>query len=205
MYKNEEDSMQSEIEVKFLDIDFTELRKKLQTLNAECESPMRLMRRSLIEMPHHKEVRGFVRIRDEGNRVTMTYKQKDDEFHIQGTKEIEVEVSDFDDTVKLLEAAGWPAVTYQESRRETWKLGEAEIVLDEWPWIPPYIEIEAPSEEIVRDTAAALGLEWKDAAIGSIDIIYNREFPNMTVRGVIDVKEVRFADPAPSVFLGKEA
>ena len=192
--------MQAEIEVKFLDVDFDKIREELKKAGAVCESPMRLMRRSLIEMPHHQSVHGFVRIRDEGNRVTMAYKQRDDESHIQGTKEIEVEVSDFDGTVKLLEAAGWPSMTYQESKRETWKLGVAEIVLDEWPWIPPYIEIEAPDEATVKVTSEKLGFQWEDAIIGSVDVIYNREFPDMTIRGVIDIKEVRFTDAPPKEF-----
>lgn len=194
--------MNTEIEVKFLDTDHDEVRKKLQELGAELEQPMRLMRRSLVEMPHHTEVRGFVRIRDEGDKITLTYKQRDAEDLLHGTKEIEVEVSSFDDTVELLRAAGWPPITYQESRRETWKLGDAEIVLDEWPWIPPYIEVEAPSEELVRETSAKLGFEWSDAVIGSVDVIYNREFPDMSVRGVIDVAEVRFADQPPATFVG---
>lgn len=195
--------MKTEIEVKFLDVDFEEVRAKLNELGAHLEQPMRLMRRSLIEEPHHAAVHGFIRIRDEGDKITMTYKQRDDVTALHGTKEIEVEVSDFDATVGLLEAAGWPPVTYQESRRETWRLGEAEIVLDEWPWIPPYIEVEAPSEEIVREASEKLGFAWSDAVIGSIDYIYNRDFPNMTVRGIIDIKEARFDDPVPKEFVGQ--
>lgn len=161
--------MQTEIEVKFLDVDFETVRAKLNELGAHLEQPMRLMRRSLVEEPHHAAVHGFIRIRDEGDKITMTYKQRDDVSALHGTKEIEVEVSDFDATVTLLEAAGWPPITYQESRRETWKLGEAEVVLDEWPWIPPYIEVEAPSEEIVRETSEKLDFAWTDAVVGSID------------------------------------
>jgi len=197
--------MNTEIEVKFLDTDHDEIRKKLQELGAELEQPMRLMRRSLVEMPHHTEVRGFVRIRDEGDKITMAYKQRDDEDSLHGTKEIEVAVSSFDDTVELLRAAGWPPITYQESKRETWRLGETEIVLDEWPWIQPYIEVEAPSEALVRSTSEQLGFDWEDAVIGSVDVIYQQEFPDMTVRGVIDVAEVRFADQPPAVFLGQAA
>lgn len=163
---------------------------------------MRMMRRSLIEEPHHKAVNGFIRVRDEGDKVTMTYKQKDDEFDLHGTKEIEVTVSDFDKTVELLKIAGWPPVTYQESKRETWEIGDVEVVLDEWPWIQPYIEIEGPSEERVREVADQLGFKWEDAAIGSVDVIYEREYPNLTNRGVIDIKEVRFGDPVPKEFLG---
>lgn len=194
--------METEIEVKFLNVDFEAVRQKLIDIGATCVAPMRFMRRSLIEESHHKEVNGFIRVRDEGDKITMTYKQKDDEFALHGTKEIEVEVSDFDKTVKLLKIAGWPPVTYQESKRETWKLEDVEIVLDEWPWIPPYIEIEAPNERLVRKTAEMLGFAWEDAVIGSVDVIYEREYPKLTNRGVIDIKEVRFDDPVPEEFLG---
>lgn len=197
--------MKTETEVKFLDVDLDEVRAKLENLGAVCEQPMRMMRRSLIEEAHHTKQNAFIRIRDEGNRTTMTYKQFDDEFAIGGVKEVEIEVSSFDDAVKLLEYAGWPPITYQESRRETWTLGDAEIVLDEWPWIPPYIEVEAPSEEIVRSTAERLGFVWEDAVMGSVDVIYSKVFPNKTNRGVIDIREVRFGDPVPVEFLGKAA
>lgn len=194
--------MKTEIEVKFLDVDFDDVRKRLKEAGAHLEQPMRLMRRSLIEEPHHAAVHGFIRIRDEGDKITMTYKQRDDVTALHGTKEIEVIVSDFDATVGLLKAAGWPPVTYQESRRETWQLGDAEVVLDEWPWIPPYIEVEAPTEKSVRETAEKLGFVWADAVVGSIDYIYERDFPNMSVRGIIDIKEARFGDPVPKEFLG---
>lgn len=197
--------LETEIEVKFLDVDLDQVRKKLTELGAELEHPMRLMRRSLIEQPHHTAKKAFIRIRDEGDKITMTYKQRDDPAALHGTKEIEVAVSDFDKTVALLDAAGWPSTTYQESRRETWRLGEAEIVLDEWPWIASYLEVEAPSEEIVRTTSEKLGFKWQDAVIGSVDVIYERDFPKMTNRGVIDIKEVRFGDPVPPEFQGVAA
>lgn len=195
--------MQTEIEVKFLDVDFEKVRAKLNEAGAHLEQPMRLMRRSLIEEPHHAAVHGFIRIRDEGDKITMTYKQRDDVSAMHGTKEVEVVVSDFDATIKLFEAAGWPPVTYQESRRETWRLGDAEIVLDEWPWIPPYIEVEAPSEESVRKASEKLGFVWSEALVGSVDSIYHRDFPNMSIRGIIDIKEARFGDPVPPQFLGE--
>ncbi|MDB5183364.1 MAG: uncharacterized protein JWO07_45 [Candidatus Saccharibacteria bacterium] len=195
--------MQTEIEVKYLDVDLADIRNRLQKIGATLEQPMRLLRRSLIEEPHHKAKHGFIRIRDQGDKVTMAYKQRDDEFAMHGTKEVEIEVSDFQTTVDLMEAAGWPVMTYQESKRETWRIGEAEVVLDEWPWIKPYIEIEAPSEELVKKTAQELGLNWNDHVLGSVDVIYERDYPDMSVRGIIDIKEARFADPIPPEFLGK--
>ncbi len=191
--------MRTEIEVKFADIDIEEVRERLRTAGATCEQPMRLMRRAVIEQKHHEAEKSFIRIRDEGDKATLTYKKrKSDSLH--GATEIEVTISDFSTTVELFTAAGWPYNTLQESRRETWSLEGAEVVIDEWPWLRPYIEIEAASETIVRQAAKHLSFDWTEAVFGSVDVLYKRNFPNMSVRGVIDVPDVRFGDPVPSVF-----
>lgn len=195
--------MQTEIEVKFLDVDISDVRERLKKAGAHLEQPMRNMRRALIEEEHHAADNMFIRIRDEGDKVTLCLKKKTkslEESTIDSTYEIETTVGDFDKTVELFSVAGWKYMTYQESRRETWVLNGAEVVIDEWPWINPYIEIEAQSEQVVKDTAQLLGFDWADAAFGSVDIIYNREFPHMSVRGVIDVAEVRFDAEPPKEF-----
>lgn len=198
--------MKVELEAKFLNVDIEDIRSRLKAAGARLEHPMRDMRRALIEEPHHAAENMFIRIRDEGDKVTLTLKKKTKSLHeatINSTYEIETTVGDFETTVELFKVAGWHYMTYQESRRETWELDGVEIVIDEWPWINPYIEIEAESEGAVRSVAEKLGFDWGDARFGSVDIIYTKVYPNMTVRGVIDIKEVRFADPVPKEFLGE--
>ena len=195
--------MQTEIEAKFLNVDIDDIRRRLTQAGAHLEQPMRQMKRALIEEPHHAKQSMFIRIRDEGDKVTLCLKKKTKELMeatIDSTFEIETTVGDFDTTVQIFDVAGWKYTTFQESKRETWVLDEAEVVIDEWPWINPYIEIEAATEGIVRSVADKLGFSWDDAVFGSVDVIYNKEYPDMTVRGVIDIKEVRFAEPAPVEF-----
>ena len=195
--------MVSEIEVKFLSVDIDDIRNRLEAIGAVCTQPMRQMRRVLIEEPWHVEEGSFIRIRDEGDKVTMVYKRhakNDADAKIDSAKEIETTVGDFDATVGIFEASGWYHTTYQESRRENWMLGDVEVVIDEWPWIDPYIEIEADSEQKVKDVARQLGFDWSDAVFGSTDVIFRRVFPNISVRGAIDIKEVRFGDPVPKEF-----
>ena len=161
------------------------------------------MKRALIEEPHHAEGNMFIRIRDEGDKVTLCLKKKTKDLMdatIDSTYEIETTVGDFDTTVELFSVAGWEYTTYQESKRETWVLDDAEVVIDEWPWINPYIEIEAETEDIVRSVAEKLGFDWAQSVFGSVDVIYNKEYPDMTVRGVIDIKEVRFGASIPNEF-----
>jgi len=192
--------MKTEIEVKFINIDIEAMRQKLKEVGAHLEQPMRLMRRVLIEQPEHEAVHSFIRIRDQGDKVTLCYKRREakDGFKIDDTVEIEVEVSDFDTTVELFKEAGWPPKTYQENRRETWNLEDAEIVIDEWPWMPPQIEIEGPTEQAVRAVAEKLGLMWSEARLGHIDQIYQEYYTFAPgFRGVIDLPEMGFDDPLP--------
>lgn len=190
--------MKTEIEAKFLDVDFDELRQKLTELGGLCEQPMRLMRRVIIESDAIKQSGrdAFIRVRDEGDKVTLTYKEFLDDS-LTGAREQEVIVSSFEDTVAILKAGGLDYRSYQESRRETWRLGGVEIVLDEWPWLGEYIEVEGPTKEEVRDVAERLGIVWSTAIYGSADVIYHLRYPQAKNRGVIDIKEVRFDLPVP--------
>lgn len=55
-------------------------------------------------------------------------------------------------------------------------LDGVEVVIDEWPFLYPYIEIEGDSEYRVRSTAEKLGFDYKDAYFGSVDGLYAKEY-----------------------------
>ena len=196
--------MKTEIEVKFVDVDLDDMRSRLTELGAVCEQPMRLMRRVAIDSDFMRTGKdSFLRVRDEGDKVTMTYKQFD-ELSLHGAKEIEVTVSSFDDTVAILANAGLPSHTYQETKRETWKLGGVEIMLDEWPWLNPYIEIEADSEDAVRATASDLSFDWDDAVFGDVMAAYRVQYPHLTEKDTVaNIAEVKFELPLPQLLGGR--
>ncbi len=192
--------MQSEIEVKFLNVSFDDIRAKLTALGGECKVPMRLMRRVAIDSEFMKTGKdAFLRVRDEGDKVTLTYKQFDT-LSVDGAKEIEVQVSDYEKTVAILAQAGLPARTSQETKRETWQLGDVEIMLDEWPWLQPYVEIEGTSEEILHTTAEQLGFDWKDAVFGDVMAAYRAQYPHLSLTDTVaTLAEVNFGDPLPDL------
>lgn len=194
--------MNTEIEAKFCDISIEEIRQKLTALGATLEQPMRMMRRVVIHSPAMNQVNAFLRVRDEGHRTTLTYKQFDDDS-VDGAKEFEVEVSSFDETTQLLAAAGLSYDTYQESKRENWRLGVVEIMLDEWPWINPYIEIEGPSQEEIQLVAQQLGLKWSDAVFGGVANVYKKQYPHIGDEGGNIINNswpsIRFDDPLPDL------
>jgi adenylate cyclase class 2 len=191
--------MQSEIEVKFVNVDHDAMRLKLEATGAILEKPLRMMRRAIIETPELKAQNGFVRIRDEGDRTTLTYKQFDS-LSIDGAKEIEVTVNDYSQTVVFFAAIGLRHKSYQESKRETWRIGDVEVVLDIWPWLNPFIEIEGSSIESVKSVSATLGFDWKNAVFGDVMAAYKLQYPHLSDHDTVsNLHEVKFGDPAPKM------
>lgn len=193
--------MKTEIEVKFVDVDIDDVRSRLQRAGATLVQPMRLMRRQVFHLVDRSKD-AYVRVRDEGDKVTMTYKQFD-EIGLHGAKEVEVMVTNFEDTRNILQYAGLMPKSYQETRRETWLLDGVEVVIDEWPWLRPFIEIEGESEEAVRRTAAALGFEWEAAVFGAATEAYRQQYSDIPQDFIMDdVPEIKFDAPLPERLRG---
>ena len=192
--------MTAEIEVRFATVAHEPMRQLLITHGAVCRSPMRLMRRAIMDFPDRRmqhgnsEFWGWIRVRDEGDRVTVTYKHiaKNEQFD---THEIELTVSSFDSAVGLFEAIGLKVLSLQESKRETWILNSCEIALDEWPWIEPFIEIEGPDEGALQNTAGLLELPWSEALKGNVVEIYRKRYKGMVGDDTIgDIPELTFEE-----------
>ncbi len=166
--------METEIEAKFLDIDPEGLRKRLGELGAKLVHPEILMKRKVFDHPTNKQSDWF-RVRDEGDKITMSYKKVVDRT-VHGMKEVVVEVSDFDDACAILAAAQLRSASYQETRREAWRLDDVDVTIDTWPWIPTFVEIESSSEENLRAAAKKLGLDWEHALYGSVEPAYQKYY-----------------------------
>lgn len=99
-----------------------------------------------------------LRLRRTADAAVLTFKgPRSDREGVRSRPEIEVEVkpSEADALQAILRAVGFrPAFRYQKYR-ETYRLGELEIVVDETP-IGTFLEIEGPPERI-HAAAAALG------------------------------------------------
>lgn len=197
--------MATEIEAKFLDIDHDEIRAKLAAAGAELEAPLRLMRRQLFDYSDgrlHKANGGRLRVRDEGGKVTLTYKSGSDKEY---SEEYETTVGSYEATVEILQAVGLQAFTSQQTKRETWQLDGVEIVLDIWPWLNPYIEIEGPTEASIRAVAQKLALNWGDALFGSADTAYRAQYPGMTAEDTVgQVTDLNFESPMPQWFIDRQ-
>lgn len=177
--------MQTEIEAKFLNVDHDEIREKLKSLGAELKQPMRMMRRAVMDYPDERlrnrpNVWGWIRVRDEGDKVTVTYKQVAKNDSEKLTHEIEYVVSSYEQAVSLFEEIGLIVFSEQETKREVWELDGVEIMLDEWPWLPSFIEIEGKSTKELKSIAERLMLNWDDKVLGSSDTVYRLHYPGMS-------------------------
>ncbi len=167
--------MYTEYEITFPNVSHEAMRAKIQSLGWVCTKPLTLMRR--VVFSHPTDACGYLRVRDEWWRITTTYKHiSDDASHIESVQEIECGVSDFHAMRDIYIAMWLKQKAYQETKREIWEIdNEVEIMLDEWPWISPFIEIEWENESIVRKYTVLLGFDYDEGLFGAVDQLYLRE------------------------------
>lgn len=145
--------MDTEYEIKILDINADELTKKLLELGFEQQPPQPFKR-----YVYNVGTEGnWARLRTDGTKTALTYKSFTKDA-IDGVKELEITVSDFEKTNQLMKLLGFTPTTYQENRRRNFIKDDTEISVDEWPHIPPYLEIEAKDQATVEDYVQKLGL-----------------------------------------------
>lgn len=168
--------MKIEYEATFPNIDKNQVRKKLKTIGAVLVKSEFLQKRVVFHLPKGHEVKGgWLRVRDEGDRVTLSFKIVGGD-KIEDQKEICLQVDNFEQATIFLESIGCQKKAYQENKRELWKLGKTEITIDEWPFLEPFVEIEGKSEKEVRETAKKLGFDYRTAFFGSVDTLYSKKY-----------------------------
>ncbi len=102
--------------------------------------------------------RSALRLRRAGGRAVLTYKERDaSASEIKRHREEETQVENAGALAAILAALGYrPALVY-EKRREVWRVGAVEVVVDELPF-GLYLEIEG-EEETILEAERSLGLK----------------------------------------------
>ena len=115
--------------------------------------------------------RKWIRLRTDGEKTTLTIKEiKND--GIDGTKELEIEVSDIESTNLILEELGYKARSYQENKRTRYIYNDIEIDIDTWPKIPTYVEFEGSEEDALVSFIESLGYAKEDLITYGVSKIY---------------------------------
>jgi predicted adenylyl cyclase CyaB len=87
----------------------------------------------------------YIRIRDEGHRITLTYKTKDPKSKFEN--EDEVLIDNFNNGVEILFGLGCKKKFYYEKIREIWSVNNNEIIFDINPGAPERMEIETSNKK----------------------------------------------------------
>lgn len=152
-----------EIEVRFLEIDKTDLVSRLMDLGAIDHGEELLDERIIFDKEMHwQRAAKFLRLRTRGGKTTLAYKDRRNphEHSAHGTEEIEFEVSDAELAEVLLSKLGFEPFRFQQKKRHSFSLGKVTVDIDSWPRIPTYVELEGDSVGDLKSAAKALGLDW---------------------------------------------
>jgi len=161
--------MPLEIEVKFRVDSHDGVRAKLARLGAarvgavlEANHIFDKADRSLSAADCGLRVRTMTAFDGGPRTATLTFKGPRQPGPFKAREEIETAIGDADAAGAILTSLGFVEAVSYEKRRETWRLGDCEIELDELPHLGRYVEIEGPDETAVRAARESLGL--RDAA-----------------------------------------
>ncbi len=183
-----------EIEVKFLNIDAAAMADKLESLGAKKLFD-RIYRVITFDYPDLRlnEQAAWVRLRDEGEQVTLAFKQRlgtgKSGENDKGMLEHETVVSNFDQTAEIMRKIGLTEKFNEEKRRIRYVHNGIEYDIDEMPLLKPYLEIEASSWEEIDAAIKLLELDDKDKKICSAFQIYEQAGINMLDYKILTFKK----------------
>jgi adenylate cyclase class IV len=133
--------MPKEYEYRFNNYNKKDLIHKLKELGAKYFGTYKFR---VIVFTDHNNSEKYIRVRDEGHRVTMTVKNNlTDKFPIEN----EVIINDFDEGINILMSVGCKKKYYYEKYREIWNYKNSEIIFDMNPGIPELMEVESSTKK----------------------------------------------------------
>jgi adenylate cyclase class 2 len=149
------------------------LRRRLREVGAEGRGSAEFEENVIYTGPGLDPARRVLRLRRKGERAVFTFKERDRSGSpIKRQREEETEVADAGAMASILEALGYrPALVY-EKRRETWRVADTEVVIDELPF-GLFAEIEGDEARII-EVERLLGLDSAEAE--------HAPYPELTLR-----------------------
>lgn len=134
--------------------------------SVKLEAVLRLLGLTVAEKNQGPFPKREVRLRSEGEATVLTVKEpRQKGATIDDRPEAEVLVGDQRPFQEFLSALGYEPKSYLEKYRTTFQIGpDVTVVIDEYPRVPPYAEVEGPSQERVREVVRLLGFTEADTA-----------------------------------------
>jgi adenylate cyclase class 2 len=156
-----------EIEVKILEIDRKEVEKKLKALGAKKAFDGEI---SGVFYDYGdgsiRRAKDTMRLRKVGAKAFITYKKYVENARAKIRREYETEVSDYENARSILESLGLREWMSMRKRRTTYELPgvhfELDRHIDQYSYVPEFLEIEAKDVETLYQYVAALGYRKSD-------------------------------------------
>ena len=193
--------MNLEIECRLLEVNAKDFIKKLNEQNATFVGDW-IQTRYVYDFNPVKE-NSWIRLRTNGVETTLTIKEIVS-AQIDGTKEWEIGVSDFNTADEMLNKLGYHARNKQENRRIQYILDDVEVDIDFWPMIPTYVEFEAQNEEQILKICKKLNIAFSDLVTLDVSSIYDHYGLNLKKQpAILTLENERKAKIYPSSQLEK--
>lgn len=118
----------------------------------------------------------WIRLRQSNDKSVLTSKHilEKDTSNFQSVLETEFEVSSLEEANLFLESIGIARRSYQEKIRYSYTYKSAEIEIDIWPLIKPYMEIECDDENIINEIIEKLELNDNEIVSLNTEQLYKR-------------------------------
>ena len=159
-----------ESEIRILEIDKEKFIQEIEKLGAKKEGEY-FYKRCVYDF-HPVQNGKWIRLRTNGKETTLTIKEILDNKKIDGTRELEIIVSDFEKTKSILKELGYQPRDTQENKRTRYRYHEMEIDIDTWPHIPTYVEIEGKDKEAVENFLKLISYQQDKLTTLDVDSIY---------------------------------
>lgn len=119
----------------------------------------------------------WIRLRKTGDETTITVKRivnSKGEYELDSVNELEIIVPSIAEGKQLLEDLGYFFARHQTKMRIAYDYKNTEIVIDKWPKLKPYVEVEGPTKEEIDEVVLLLGYKNKDAIVINTDDVYGQ-------------------------------
>lgn len=177
--------MKTEFEIRVLEINIEDIENKLESMGA-IKKGVYNQKRYVYDLKPVENGK-WIRLRTNGKKTTLAFKDVVSDT-IDGTKEVEFEVSSIDEAKEFMKKIGFEYRSFQENIRIQYELDGTEIDIDTWPMIPTYMEIEGKSEQKVYDMIKKLEIDEDKITALNCDDIY-RKIYNIDIN---EIKELKF-------------
>jgi len=180
-----------EIETKVLEVDSDRVKAVLAKLGAKPILDTQLVI-DWYRLPGVTEETNpwFLRIRrDSSGEAEITWKGLEESAGIaRSQEELNVKVGDLEKGKAILTAIGLEHYAHQEKYRQSWTHENWRFELDQYPGVPPYLEIEGESEDHIHQAIELIGLAGHKTTSSGERVLIQKEYG-------LDWYDMRFDTP----------